>query len=94
MINIEGVQSGREHKGEWGREREQERVRESVPNKGKQSVPLRTIVTLKVQLSPVFFPFSEKVRPELVTKYPAGARTELKPVVTSHKVRILTHDQL
>ena len=45
VIIIEGVQSGWERGREWEREREQERVRESVPNKGKQSAPLRTIVT-------------------------------------------------
>ena len=41
-----------------------------------------------------FFPFFEKVGPESVTKYPAGARTEPKPVVTGHKVGIPTHDRL
>ena len=46
VINIGGVQSGQEHEREWESEGERKRVRESIPNRGKQSAPLRTIVTV------------------------------------------------
>ena len=43
VINVEGVESGREREWEWESEGERESSRE--PDKGKQSTPLRTIVT-------------------------------------------------
>ena len=73
VIIIEGVQSGRERKGEWEREREQERVRESIPNKGKQSAPLRMVVTVTViecvsaagESAPMVFVLSDGPLPDL-----------------------------
>ena len=73
-INIEresrAVESVREN---GGREREQERVWESVPNKGKQSAPLRTVVTVTViecvsaagESAPMVFVLSDGPLPDL-----------------------------
>ena len=69
MIIIEGVQSGRERKGEWEREREQERVRESIPNKGKQSAPLRMIVTITAGAESAPKQFSQEGTLRAVTQF-------------------------